>query len=98
MIRHVLLLKWTEEATGDQREAALRGFDELGGSVPQIRSLTARPDTGLAGGNADLLVTMDFDDADGWRAYQAHPAHQALIDTVLRPILAGREAIQVALP
>ncbi|WP_190394308.1 Dabb family protein [Nocardiopsis quinghaiensis] len=98
MIRHVLLLRWTAEATTAQREAALRGFHELSDSVPQIRSLAARPDAGLAEGNADLLVTMDFADADAWRAYQEHPAHRALIETVLRPILARRDAVQVALP
>lgn len=95
MIRHVLLLRWTPEATPTEREAALRGFRELGGDIPQIQALTASPDASLAEGNADLLVTMDFADADAWRAYQEHPAHRALIETVLRPILAQRTAIQV---
>lgn len=98
MIRHVLLLRWKPEATTAQREAALQGFHRLGDHVPRIRALTARMDAGLAEGNADLLVTMDFDDADAWRAYQEHPEHRALIEKVLRPILAGRTAIQVASP
>lgn len=96
MIRHVLLLHWTPEATAAQREAALQGFQRLSGDVPQIQALTVRADAGLAEGNADLLVTMDFVDADAWRAYQDHPAHRALIEKVLRPILARRTATQVA--
>ena len=96
MIRHVLLLGWKPEATSAQREAALQGFHRLGDHVPQIQALTARVDAGLAEGNADLMVTMDFVDADAWRAYQEHPEHRALIENVLRPILARRTAIQVA--
>lgn len=95
MIRHVLLLHWKPEATTGQRKAALDGFHQIGESIPQIRALTVRTDAGLAEGNADLLVTMDFDDADAWRAYQDHPEHRALIEKVLRPILAQRTAIQV---
>ena len=98
MIRHVLLLHWKPEATTDQREAALNGFQEIGDGIPQIRALTVQTDAGSAKGNADLLVTMDFDDIEAWHAYQDHPAHRALIEKVLRPILAQRTAIQVTSP
>lgn len=98
MIQHVLLLRWRAEATPDQREAAIQGLHRLTGEVPQLRALTTRTDAGLAHGNADLMVTMDFADAQDWRGYQDHPAHRALVETVLAPLLAQRTAIQVPLP
>ncbi|MBB6119536.1 Dabb family protein [Nocardiopsis algeriensis] len=98
MIRHVLLLQWTTEATTAQREAALDGFERLPSQVPHIQNLVLEEDEGLAEGNADLLVTMDFADAEAWRAYQEHPAHRALIESALRPILARRSALQHRLP
>lgn len=98
VIRHVLLLGWTAEAGPDQRAAAVRGFEELPGQIPQIKALSVATDAGLADDNADLMVTMDFADADAWRAYQRHPAHRAFIESTLRPILARRTALQCEHP
>lgn len=98
MIRHVLLLRWTAEATPAQRDTAIRGFHDLPGQIPQIRDLTVLADAGLAEGNADTMVTMDFASADAWREYQQHPAHRAFVESALRPILAERTALQGRIP
>ena len=39
-------------------------------------------------------MVADFDDADGYRVYRDHPAHVAVIAERIRPILAGRAAVQ----
>ena len=37
----------------------------------------------------------ECDDADGWRAYDEHPAHQHVVTEVLRPRIAERAAVQI---
>ncbi len=45
-------------------------------------------------GNFDFAVVADFDDAGSYLAYRDHPAHRAVIDERIRPIMAGRSAVQ----
>jgi hypothetical protein len=46
--------------------------------------------------NADFAVVADFDDADGFATYAAHPAHQDVIVRLLRPLVAERLSVQFA--
>jgi hypothetical protein len=94
MLRHIILLRWTPEATEDQKKAAEAGFHALPGAIAQIRGLTCGPDLGLSTGAHDFAAVLDFDDADGWRAYQGHPAHHRLVGDLVKPILAERAAVQ----
>ena len=40
------------------------------------------------------MVVADFDDVDGYLVYRDHPDHQAVIQELIRPILAARAAVQ----
>lgn len=98
MLRHVVLFRWSDASTSEQRAAAIDGLRRLPSVVPSIRAYSVGPDAGLADGNWDLAVTGDFDDTDGWRAYLDHPEHVDVADTHLRPFLAARAAVQMELP
>jgi hypothetical protein len=39
-------------------------------------------------------VVAEFDSADGYRAYAAHPAHRHVIERLLAPIRERRAALQ----
>lgn len=91
MLRHVVLLRFTDPGVADEVVGALR---ELPARVPSIRSYEVTTDAGLAEGNAHVCVTADFDDADGHAAYTAHPDHVAVIDRLIRPNLESRSAVQ----
>ncbi|MFV2179080.1 Dabb family protein [Actinomadura sp. LOL_016] len=95
MLRHIILLRWSPEATDAQLEAAAAGFRALPGAIGEIRALACGPDLALAEGGHDFAAVLDFDDADGWRAYQRHAAHRALVADLLAPVLAERAAIQI---
>lgn len=95
MIRHVVMLTWTDTATSEQRRAAPEALETLPPLIPEIRSYQVGVDAGLAAqGNSDLVVVADFDDVDGYLVYRDHPAHQDVIARFIRPILASRAAVQ----
>jgi hypothetical protein len=94
MLRHIVVLQWSDTATPEQKQEAAAAFRELPSSIPQIRTLACGPDLELAPGNHDFAAVFDFDTEDDWRVYQDSPAHKDLIARHLKPILAGRVAIQ----
>jgi hypothetical protein len=95
MLRHVVMLRWNDVTTDEEKERAAAGFRALPSAIPQIRRLSCGPDLGIGSGNHDFVAIFDFDHADDWRVYQEHPRHREFIATALKPILADRAAIQV---
>jgi hypothetical protein len=97
VIRHVACLTWTEAATPADIEAVRLALVALPGQIPEIRAYAVGPDLEIMEGNADFVIVADFDDVDGLRRYQHHPAHRAVLEERIRPILAARAAVQVEL-
>jgi hypothetical protein len=94
MFRHVVMLQWDERATADQRAAVRDALLALPAKIPEIRSYTVGEDARVNEGNFDLVVVAEFDAADTYLVYCDHPAHLAVIDELIRPILAARAAVQ----
>jgi hypothetical protein len=95
MFRHIVLLRWTDESTPDQRVAVPAALRELPGAIPEIRSYALGVDAGVGGdGNSDLAIVADFDTVADYAVYRDHPVHQDLIARFIRPILASRAAVQ----
>lgn len=94
MLRHVVLLKWTDGATPEQVNSIIDGLGRLPGRIPELRSYTLGQDLGLREGNFDLAIVAEFDDEAGWRAYAGHPDHVAVIERQITPILADRASVQ----
>jgi hypothetical protein len=95
MFRHVVMLKWNESATDEQRRAVPEGLRSLPAQIPEIKSYRIGEDAGLAAqGNSDLVIVADFDDVAGYLVYRDDPVHQDMIGKLIRPILASRAAVQ----
>jgi hypothetical protein len=94
MLRHVALFTWKPGTTAEQVQAFSRGLTGLPSAISAIRAYGFGPDAGIADGNADFALVADFDDEDGWRIYQQHPAHQRVITELARPIVEARHAVQ----
>ena len=95
MFRHVVILKWNESATAEQRDAVRDELRALPPQIPELRNYQVGVDAGLAPeGNSDLVVVADFDDVAGYLVYRDHPVHQDVIARCIRPILAARAAVQ----
>ncbi len=95
--RHVVLFTFTPEASPEQVDALVAGLAALPGQIPEIRGYDFGPDAGLRETNEEFAVVADFDDAESYKAYSAHPAHRRLVDELLNPIVASRHSMQYEL-
>jgi hypothetical protein len=92
--RHIVLLTLADDAPegrADEIVTALRG---LPADIPELRSYVVGLDLGLHEANSTIAVVADTDDQAGWEAYRDHPAHRAVIDELITPVLVGRAAVQ----
>jgi hypothetical protein len=87
-IRHVVLLKFKDDATKDQVKAVEDAFAGLEAKIPQIRDFEWGTDIspeGLQQGFTHCFF-VTFDDEKARDAYLPHPAHKAFVE-VLKPVL-----------
>jgi hypothetical protein len=94
MIRHVVMFRWTGEATEEQKQRMAAEVARLPSLVPSLRAFHAGPDVGVNQGNFDFAAAADFDDVDGYLAYRDHPEHRAIVSRFIQPIAAQRAAVQ----
>jgi hypothetical protein len=94
MIRHVVLFRWTADATAEQKQRVAAELRRLPGVVPSLRAYHLGTDLGINPGNFEFAVAADFDDADGYLAYRDHPEHRAIVAEFIQPVVAERAAVQ----
>jgi hypothetical protein len=94
MFRHIVLLTLSSGAPDGAAGAIVDGLSTLPARIDEIRSYSIGTDAGVNQGNADVSVVADFDDRDGYLVYRDHPAHRAVIDERITPVLESRSAIQ----
>jgi hypothetical protein len=94
VFRHVVLLQWSSETTEEQVQAVVDGLRGLPAAIPEIATYHVGTDAGVDDGNVDLAIVADFGSVEDYVAYRDHPVHRALIAERIRPILAGRMAVQ----
>lgn len=76
--RHVVMMRWKSPLDAGQVGRVKQMLDDLGAQAPSVRAITHGPDLAVRQGGYDYVLVADFDDADGWRAYSHHPAHDVL--------------------
>ena len=94
MIRHVVLFRWTPEATAEQKQRVAAELSRLPALVPSLRDYRIGASLGVNPGNFDVAVAADFDDAEGYLAYRDHPEHRAIVAEFIQPIVTERAAVQ----
>jgi hypothetical protein len=94
MIRHAVLFAWTPEATDEQKQQAADALLTLPPQMTGLRAFQIGPDAGIVDGNFGFAVVADFEDAASYLAYREHPAHRAVIEQILNPIVRQRAAVQ----
>lgn len=94
MFRHVAVFRWVAGTTDRQVQALHHALGELPAAIPELRHYRSGTDIGLVDGNWHFAVVADFDDAAAWQAYALHPAHQQVVDEMIRPLVAERAAVQ----
>ena len=94
MFRHVVMLRFADDTTDEQKEALRTGLRRLPEIIPEIRAYRFGDDLGLRDDNFDFAVTADFDDLDGFVVYRDNPDHQKAIADLIVPIITARVAVQ----
>lgn len=94
MFRHIVIFRWKPGTTEFQSAAALAALNDWGVVAEEFGSLSVAVDAGLAPGNGDAAVIVDFTDRERYVAYSQDPRHQQMISTYITPILADRLAVQ----
>jgi len=95
MTVHMGMLTLVESSTLADREFIRDGLEALVGVVPGLEKADVRFDLGLKEGNAALVFAMTFDSEESWRGYGAHPAHVAVVQERIAPVLASKAFVQV---
>ena len=94
MIRHVVMFRWTPEATQEQKRRVAAELSRLPALLPVLRAYRMGADLGVNEGNFEWAAVADFDDLEGYLTYRDNPEHRDIIAEFIRPIVAERAAIQ----
>ena len=96
MFRHVVLFRWSPEATPAQVDAVAPALRALAATLPGLVSYECGPSLGLAPANGyDFGVVAAFEDRTGWDHYMADPEHDRIRAEIIGPIAAERATIQL---
>ncbi|MER7797114.1 Dabb family protein [Microbacterium sp. NPDC096154] len=79
MIRHVVMFRWKDEFSADQRSSWIDAVRALPASIPQIRNMTVGSDVVGSPRSWDAAIVCEFETLDDLAAYADHPDHLPLI-------------------
>jgi Stress responsive A/B Barrel Domain len=94
MIRHVVLMSWTDATTPEKVRQVIDELSALGPKLSGLRDYHAGSDAGINDGNFDFAVVADFDDAASYVAYRDDPGHRDIVSRLITPMLRERVAVQ----
>ncbi|WP_433502959.1 Dabb family protein [Pseudonocardia halophobica] len=86
IFRHVALQKYKAPVDDVTAKRIKEVHDDLGAQAPTVRAISHGPDLGVRPNGYDYGLVADFDDAEGWKAYSAHPAHD-VVRSVMKDIV-----------
>lgn len=82
MLRHVVMWSFKDEAEGAPKKANLAWVREsllaLRQIVPEILDMSIGEDIGIGRDPWDMVLIMDFADAEALDRYQHHPEHKKI--------------------
>ena len=96
MILHCVTFEFVEGTTPEQVTAVTAGLAQLPAQIPSLLRYEHGPDLGVREGTADYAVAAWVSDTEGLAGYLDHPAHVAAVGTLLGPLVASRQAVQLA--
>lgn len=97
MLRHVVMIQFTDETTDADIAAMVDGLAPMPDLIPEIRSYSIGRDAGISEGNFEMVIVGEFDDEAGYHTYASHPDHVAVIVEKIKPFIAQRAAVQYLL-
>ncbi|HLJ17694.1 MAG TPA: Dabb family protein [Bryobacteraceae bacterium] len=75
-VLHVVTIKWKDDATADQKQAAIEGVDKMAAEIPGITRIWTKPLKVQGEGFSGAFV-IEFADQAAFDKYASNPAHKA---------------------
>lgn len=98
MILHVVLFRFTSDASAEQITAAGNALLAMQGQIPGVHAITWGPNLGPTAGEWPHVLTVTLDDLAAVERYAAHPVHRDTVGQFIHPIRDGRLAVDIELP
>lgn len=92
-VEHLVLFRWQPAATATQIAAAVAALRSLPERIPGIIQLSCGENFSDRAKGFHHGLVVRFDDRAALSSYQAHPAHQAVLQQSIKPILAESLAL-----
>ena len=93
-IRHVVVFRFTDDASDAQVDRLAAGLDALPETVGLMLDYRHGRDMGLLDASWDYVLVAEFATVEDLMTYRDHPAHLALIRDLVEPIVAERVGVQ----
>lgn len=84
MIRHIVLFKFKNGVTAEEKEGLARELRNLGRTIDRLRSIEVAMDAAGKHNSYDMALNALFDNMEDVSAYAVHPAHVKAVDNVNR--------------
>jgi hypothetical protein len=98
MLEHIVLFRFKPETTELTRQRIVDGLMALKGQVPSILDISAGPNFSDRNQGFEYGLVVRFADRQGLDSYQVHPAHQQVVQELIRPALADILAVDYEFP
>ena len=92
-IDHLVLFQWQPEATAAQIDAAIAALRSLANGIPGVLQLSCGENFSDRARGFQHGLVVRLTDRAALETYRAHPAHQAVVDRHIKPILADLIAV-----
>ncbi|MBN8209195.1 Dabb family protein [Bacillus sp. NTK071] len=79
MIEHVVLFKFTNETTKEQKEEGMKRLIQVKDKIPGIVDIQAGNNFSDRSQGFESGLTVRFESRDALEAYGPHPAHQEVV-------------------
>jgi len=94
MFHHVAMFRFNEGTTAEQVAAVGTGLATLPDQIDVLVAYRFGPDAGVTPGSWDFVVIADLADASDYPVYKNDPAHVAVVNDVIAPIVAQAARVQ----
>ena len=82
MIKHVVFMKFKDNAGEDELRAIREGLAALPRKIPEIHEYVFGRDVGHSERSYDFALVSAFENLEDLEKYRVHPAHQAVVEKI----------------
>ena len=96
MIKHIVMWRLKDHAEGNDKmtnaQLMKSKLETLRGQIDGVLAIEVGIDFSATEASADVVLSSDFTDRAAWAAYQAHPAHQAVV-AFIKEVVSARHLV-----